>query len=447
MTIAAGIGLCYTFPVLSERGNERVNVAKTYGGFVKKALPDHPDRARALIRLGLKLEQTRKRMAPEKEMPKGYQKLHYLSMGKTVEALKDPAHSAWVNVFAPVELLQCFGLNCTSIELLSSFLSGFYCEDTLIDAAEEAGIASTLCSYHKNFIGGSLLGLVPTPEIAVTTSMVCDGNINTFRYLSKTTGVESYILDIPHAWSPEGEDYVVDQLRELAALLAKKTGIPYREDELSAMLERENESKRLLLEINDLQKTRWYPNTMTMNLFQIYASHLAIGTPEVLEVYRFMRQDIEQYPEYHGKKLFWVHLFPYYQETLKHYLDLSDRYYVCGYDFNLDYTDPLDTQDPLRALARKMILNFYNGDYSRKIEWITRLVTECGADGVIHFNHWGCKQVAGSVPLLKAALRQQGVPMLILDGDALDRRNSHDGQVKTRMEAFFELLEKGGAAE
>ena len=46
-----------------------------------------------------------------------------------------------------------------------------------------------------------------------------------------------------------------------------------------------------------------------------------------------------------------------------------------------------------------------------------------------------------------AALRQHGVPMLILDGDALDRRNSHDGQVKTRMEAFFELLEKGGAAE
>lgn len=30
--------------------------------------------------------------------------------------------------------------------------------------------------------------------------------------------------------------------------------------------------------------------------------------------------------------------------------------------------------------------------------------------------------------------------MLILDGDAMDRRNSHDGQIKTRLEAFLELL-------
>ena len=33
-----------------------------------------------------------------------------------------------------------------------------------------------------------------------------------------------------------------------------------------------------------------------------------------------------------------------------------------------------------------------------------------------------------------------GIPMLILDGDALDRRNNHDGQVKTRFEAFLELI-------
>ena len=33
------------------------------------------------------------------------------------------------------------------------------------------------------------------------------------------------------------------------------------------------------------------------------------------------------------------------------------------------------------------------------------------------------------------------VPMLILDGDGIDRRNSHDGQIKTRLEAFLEMLE------
>ena len=129
-------------------------------------------------------------------------------------------------MFAPVELLQCFGLNCTSVELLSSFLSGFYCEDTLIGRREEAGIAATLCSYHKNFIGASLLGLAPHPQ-----------------------GGGDYLYDLrrqhqhlplpvpahrgrelhsghPHAWSPEGERYVKDQLWELARFLEKKTGSP-----------------------------------------------------------------------------------------------------------------------------------------------------------------------------------------------------------------------------
>ena len=36
--------------------------------------------------------------------------------------------------------------------------------------------------------------------------------------------------------------------------------------------------------------------------------------------------------------------------------------------------------------------------------------------------------------------RNDSIPMLSLDGDALDRRNSHDGQIKTRLEAFLEVL-------
>jgi benzoyl-CoA reductase/2-hydroxyglutaryl-CoA dehydratase subunit BcrC/BadD/HgdB len=35
--------------------------------------------------------------------------------------------------------------------------------------------------------------------------------------------------------------------------------------------------------------------------------------------------------------------------------------------------------------------------------------------------------------------------MLILDGDALDRRNNHDGQVKTRFEAFLEVIDQDNA--
>ena len=63
-------------------------------------------------------------------------------------------------------------------------------------------------------------------------------------------------------------------------------------------------------------------------------------------------------------------------------------------------------------------------------------------DAVIHFCHWGCKQASGGSILLKEKMKELGIPMLILDGDGIDRRNSHDGQIKTRLEAFLEILDE-----
>lgn len=66
------------------------------------------------------------------------------------------------------------------------------------------------------------------------------------------------------------------------------------------------------------------------------------------------------------------------------------------------------------------------------------------ADGVINFCHWGCKQSAGGVFQLRETLKAADIPLLVLDGDAMDRRNSHDGQIKTRLEAFWKFWIKRG---
>ncbi|MFQ9393791.1 MAG: 2-hydroxyacyl-CoA dehydratase family protein [Lachnospiraceae bacterium] len=88
-------------------------------------------------------------------------------------------------------------------------------EDYFIDQAESVGIAATLCSYHKNFIGGVDAGVVPKALRSVTTSMICDGNVNTFRYLEEKHQVPSFVLDIPDEYSEDAENYVVEQLKEL----------------------------------------------------------------------------------------------------------------------------------------------------------------------------------------------------------------------------------------
>lgn len=418
-----------------------MDYVRKYGELIKNTAVSHPDRARSLIRLGLKEEKVRTKLFPDKEMPKAFRMLTHLAMESVLHALDHPEKSCWTNIFAPVEIMQCFGLQCISMECLSSFMSGFKIEDYLIDYAENEGIAPTLCSYHKNFIGGVDSGVLPKAEMSVTTSMICDGNINTFRHMSNRHGVESYVIDVPHEYSPEAEQYVVEQLKELIALLETKTGKKMDMEALKETIRRENESKSCYKSFLKEQKHRYYPNTMTLNLYMLFATHLDIGTSKTLEFFRLLKEDVKTYPEFNGKGILWVHLMPYYQETLQQYLNYQQKYYIQACDMNLDYMEMMDADHPLEALAKKMLMNIYNGSYARKQKMVRHLVEEFQSDAVINFCHWGCKQSSGGVMLLKEEMRQAGVPMLILDGDAMDRRNSHDGQIKTRLQAFLELLD------
>ena len=135
----------------------------------------------------------------------------------------------------------------------------------------------------------------------------------------------------------------------------------------------------------------------------LFATHLNIGTPETLDLFRSFAKDIKQYPKYDGTRIVWVHLLPFYQETLKHYFNLNRDYQVQCTEMNLDYMDELDTTHPLEALATKMLNNLYNGPYEKKANMVVKLAKE------MH---------------------------------AMDRRNSHNGQIKTRLEAFLEILDK-----
>lgn len=418
-----------------------MDYVKKYGELIKDKAVTRPDTARSMIKLGLKAENTRTKLLPKKEMPEAFRMLTHLAMGSVLSALEHPEQSCWTNIFAPVEIMQCFGLQCVSMECLSSFMSGFKIEDYLIDYAENEGIAPTLCSYHKNFIGGVDAGVLPKAAMSVTTSMICDGNINTFRHMEVKHGVESYVIDVPNVYSPEAERYVVDQLEELIAMLERKTGKPLDMEALKETIRRENESKACYQRFLREQKHKYYPNTMTLDLYMLFATHLDIGTRKTLEFFRCLAEDVKTYPEFNGKGILWVHLMPYYQETLQQYLNYQEKYYIQACDMNLDYMEQMDAEHPLEALARKMLLNIYNGPYERKVRMVRELVEEFHSDAVINFCHWGCKQSSGGVMLLKEEMRQAGVPMLILDGDAMDRRNSHDGQIKTRLQAFLELID------
>ena len=416
-------------------------VVDKYIDYVKEQTIEDPKKSWGKILLGFQANKLRTKILPKKGLAKGYQKLEAMMMSFVADALSHSESYVWGNIFSPCEITQCFGLRTLSIECLACYLSGYHLEDYFIDYAQNTGIAPTLCSYHKTFVGAIDSDAVPVPQYAVTTSLSCDGNLNTFRYLEKKRGVPFTFLDVPYGDDEASVEYLAGQLEEFTAELERRFGRRFEEDKLKEALRIENETRKELMRFFQLQSEYYYPGELISHLYMMMGMHLLIGTQEFLDLIRYMIEEIKTYPKYEGKKILWVHLLPFYQESLNECFNGSQDYQIIASDIILDSVEELDPEKPFHSLAKKIIRNMYNGSYSHKAQMVGQLADTLKPDAVIQFCHWGCKQSSGGSVLLKEEMQKKGIPMLILDGDGIDKRNSHDGQIKTRLEAFLEMLD------
>lgn len=416
-------------------------VVDKYIDYVKEQTIEDPKKSWGKILLGFQANKLRTKILPKKGLAKGYQKLEAMMMSFVADALSHSESYVWGNIFSPCEITQCFGLRTLSIECLACYLSGYHLEDYFIDYAQNTGIAPTLCSYHKTFVGAIDSDAVPVPQYAVTTSLSCDGNLNTFRYLEKKRGVPFTFLDVPYGDDEASVEYLAGQLEEFTAELERRFGRRFEEDKLKEALRIENETRKELMRFFQLQSEYYYPGELISHLYMMMGMHLLIGTQEFLDLIRYMIEEIKIYPKFEGKKILWVHLLPFYQESLNQCFNGSRDYQIIASDIILDSVEELDPEKPFHSLAKKIIRNMYNGSYFHKAQMVGQLADTLKPDAVIQFCHWGCKQSSGGSVLLKEEMQKKGIPMLILDGDGIDKRNSHDGQIKTRLEAFLEMLD------
>ena len=87
-----------------------------------------------------------------------------------------------------------------------------------------------------------------------------------------------------------------------------------------------------------------------------------------------------------------------------------------------------------------MLANFQNGAVERRLDRTLGHIARYDCAGAIHFSHWGCRQSSGALRPLRDRLRREGIPLLVLDGDCIDPVNLQLGPLRTRVEAFVEML-------
>lgn len=151
--------------------------------------------------------------------------------------------------------------------------------------------------------------------------------------------------------------------------------------------------------------------------------------------------DLENINPKNIKKLLWLHLKPYYKNNIFSFLE-QNNFRVVFEEINYVYWPELNPKRPFESLAKKLISHPLNGSIDNRINAILNMVNEYNVDGTILFAHWGCRHSNGGARIIKDTLQQRNIPTLILDGDCLNKNNSSEGQILTRIQGFMEILEK-----
>jgi benzoyl-CoA reductase/2-hydroxyglutaryl-CoA dehydratase subunit BcrC/BadD/HgdB len=410
-----------------------------FGSFLRNYIDD-TDGFKRWLQLGMGFENFRRGHFPDRDRPRFVNTVNHLALEEVYLAIKGSS-TVWVNLMAPSELLLSAGLNPVSAEGISGALSSMHLEDTAIAYSSQAGISDSLCTFHRASLGVSLRKLLPPPKLVMTTSILCDGNLPTFKRIAREYGVPFILIDVPRGRKREAVGYVVSQLKAVIGTIEEITGKAFKMEELSMKLSYERELMENLDEIKVRAKDAYLPQHLYEHMNSLYVLHTLAGDRRIAASSRSIGERLEAIPE-NAKKILWLHIPPYYDNELFNLFLPGSKNLVVSNELMWDWMYPVDPQRPLESLAEKLVYNPLCGSVVDRGDFCLDLARNFAVDGVIHFSHWGCRQSAGGVSYLKKVFEEENIPFLELTGDCVDHASQGAGQLRTRTEAFLEIMEK-----
>lgn len=417
-------------------------IVRKFGQTVGRNIEKHPERSLRLLKTGYALSELQMRYFPEKGLLPSQIYASAVSTAYIRHYLAHPENSAIVNIFFPCELLHAAGIKPECVEGFSCYLTGACCERYFIDYIENAGMPKTLCSYHKALLGAAFSNVFPKPKLLMATTMACDANIITFRALAGFWNIPLFMVDVPSNNDEDSVSYLENQLKEAVSFIEDITRKKFSLEKLNEIIMREKRSAGLYGKYLETLSGKFIPNNLTSEMYKMFFTHILNGTGDAERYFELLLDDA-------GKaaaatdciRILWCHTIPYWQDSMRQILNNSDRYQLLCMDLNFDSMIEPDETNPFRFLALKILNNHMNGSTVRRVCRILDMAKALKADGVVYFNNWGCKKTMGGAGIAERVLKENGIPVLLLDGDGCDRKNINDGQMKTRLQAFLELLE------
>jgi benzoyl-CoA reductase/2-hydroxyglutaryl-CoA dehydratase subunit BcrC/BadD/HgdB len=252
-------------------------------------------------------------------------------------------------------------------------------------------------------------------------------------------------MDCPRIGGEIAENYLVARYRELLAALECETGRIVSEGEIRKAVEVLNESRRLIGRIGALRRM---PGSLLTGADFSEIARCAVQSDKSrfnTEAARFLaaHESSGQGSRHFPKVLLCGCAAPGEE--------VHDLIEACGIRIVADdlctgerHFDGLvePSLDPLRGIARRYLQRgacARMAGASSRIGRLMELAHEARVDGIIFLALKFCDLVQSDLPRLREAAQGLGIPLLHMERDNLI---GTDGQMRTRIQAFAEIMEK-----
>jgi len=328
---------------------------------------------------------------------------------------------------------------------------------------EKKGYTSHLCAYARSDLGyrelqESPIGGIPDPDFLLACNAQCFTLTKWFQVLSRKYGIPVFVFDTPQ-YIHKGEvrkniiAYVERQLTELIEDLEELTGRAFDYDRLAEVMGYSAEASKLYREFLDLAAIKPSPISIFDALIHMAIIVYLRGTPEAVDYYRLLIDEIKAEKISKGIGVIPHERFRLYWENLPIWFKFKDHFeFLAAHDaviltslYAHAWSYDFDVSHSIRTLAENYSSVFSNVELEERADRAVELFRRYSLNGNIMFMNRSCKAVTfGVLDIRDLITEETGIPALVFESDMGDPRFYSEAQIRTRIEAYLETLDRMG---
>jgi benzoyl-CoA reductase/2-hydroxyglutaryl-CoA dehydratase subunit BcrC/BadD/HgdB len=317
----------------------------------------------------------------------------------------------------------------------------------------ESVLPRNTCALIKSSFGFKLGRVCPYVQAShlIVGETTCDGKKKMFEILNEYQPV--YVMEVPNKKTPASRELWLSEVKDFKDVIEKLTANKITADNLSKAIKLVNDRRRALQRLYNLRKVSPVPISGKDALLATQVSFYDDAKRDTTmlnalcdELDKRVAAGQGVAPKNAPRILISGSPMAIPNWKLHHLIESSGAVVVCeesctGTRFFSDLVDetPGTLDEEIKAVANRY-MNIHCACFTpndERPEDVVRLAKEYKADGVIHYNLQFCHTYANEAVKMEKRLEKEGIPLLRIETDYSEE---DAGQLKTRIEAFLEML-------